>query len=170
MAVDGGDQAMRIRIGNGYDIHRLVAGRPLILGGVTLEHPDGCGLDGHSDADVLVHAVMDALLGALSLGDIGKYFPPTDPQWKGADSLQLLEQVVALVRERGWQVMNVDAVVIAERPKLKPHIQAMSSNIARRIGIEADAVGVKATTNEKLGPEGREEGISCQAVALLGQP
>ena len=170
IAADGSDQAMQIRIGNGYDIHRLVAGRPLILGGVTLEHPDGLGLDGHSDADVLVHAVMDALLGALSLGDIGKYFPPTDPKWKGADSLQLLEQVVALVQERGWQVVNVDAVVIAERPKLKPHIEAMRSNIARCIGIDADAVGVKATTNERLGPEGREEGISCQAVALLGQP
>ena len=170
MAADGCDQAMQIRIGNGYDIHRLVGGRPLILGGVTLEHPDGLGLDGHSDADVLVHAVMDALLGALSLGDIGKYFPPTDPKWKGADSLQLLEQVVALVRERGWQVVNVDAVVIAERPKLKPHIEAMRSNIARCIGIDADAVGVKATTNERHGPEGREEGISCQAVALLGQP
>ena len=169
MAADGSDQAMQIRIGNGYDIHRLVAGRPLILGGVTLG-PDGLGLDGHSDADVLVHAVMDALLGALSLGDIGKYFPPTDPKWKGADSLQLLEQVVALVRERGWQVVNVDAVVIAERPKLKPHIEAMRSNIARCIGIDPDAVGVKATTNERLGPEGREEGISCQAVALLGQP
>ena len=152
------------------DIHRLVAGRPLILGGVTLDHPDGLGLDGHSDADVLVHAVMDALLGALSLGDIGKYFPPTDPQWKGADSLQLLEQVVALVSQRGWQVVNVDAVVIAERPKLKPHIEAMRGNIASRIGLAADNVGVKATTNERLGPEGREEGISCQAVVLLGQP
>ena len=161
---------MQMRIGNGYDIHRLVQGLPLILGGVTLEHPDGLGLDGHSDADVLVHAVMDALLGALSLGDIGKYFPPTDPQWKGADSLQLLEQVVALVTQRGWQVVNVDAVVIAERPKLKPHIEAMRGNIATRIGIAADAVGVKATTNERLGPEGREEGISCQAVVLLGQP
>ena len=161
---------MNIRVGNGYDIHRLVPGRPLILGGQTLEHPGGLGLDGHSDADVLVHAVMDALLGALSLGDIGKYFPPTDPQWKGADSLQLLEQVVALVTQRGWQVVNVDAVVIAERPKLKPHIEAMRGNIATRIGIAADAVGVKATTNERLGPEGREEGISCQAVVLLGQP
>lgn len=161
---------MNIRIGNGYDIHRLVPGRPLILGGQRLEHPAGLGLDGHSDADVLVHAVMDALLGALSLGDIGKYFPPTDPQWKGADSLQLLEQVVALVSQRGWQVVNVDAVVIAERPKLKPHIEAMRGNIASRIGLAADNVGVKATTNERLGPEGREEGISCQAVVLLGQP
>jgi len=170
MASDDPGAAMTMRIGNGYDIHRLVSGRPLILGGVTLEHPDGLGLDGHSDADVLVHAVMDALLGALSLGDIGKYFPPTDPQWKGADSLQLLEQVVALVSQRGWQVVNVDAVVIAERPKLKPHIEAMRGNIASRIGIAAEAVGVKATTNERLGPEGREEGISCQAVVLLGQP
>ena len=170
MASDDPGAAMQMRIGNGYDIHRLVQGRPLILGGVTLDHPDGLGLDGHSDADVLVHAVMDALLGALSLGDIGKYFPPTDPQWKGADSLQLLEQVVTLVSQRGWQVVNVDAVVIAERPKLKPHIEAMRGNIASRIGIAAEAVGVKATTNERLGPEGREEGISCQAVVLLGQP
>ena len=170
MASDDPGAAMQMRIGNGYDIHRLVQGRPLILGGVTLDHPDGLGLDGHSDADVLVHAVMDALLGALSLGDIGKYFPPTDPQWKGADSLQLLEQVVTLVSQRGWKVVNVDAVVIAERPKLKPHIEAMRGNIASRIGIAAEAVGVKATTNERLGPEGREEGISCQAVVLLGQP
>jgi 2-C-methyl-D-erythritol 2,4-cyclodiphosphate synthase len=113
---------------------------------------------------------MDALLGALSLGDIGKYFPPTDPKWKGADSLMLLEQVVQLVGNQGWQVVNLDAVVIAERPKLKPHIEAMRSNIATRIGIAEDAVGVKATTNETLGPEGREEGISCHAVALLQKP
>jgi 2-C-methyl-D-erythritol 2,4-cyclodiphosphate synthase len=144
-----------------------VPGRPLILGGQRLHHPDGLGLDGHSDADVLVHAIMDALLGALSLGDIGKYFPPDDPRWKGADSLVLLEQVVALVRERGWQVLNLDSVVVAERPKLKPHIEAMRCAIATRIGIEPEQVGVKATTNEKLGPEGREEGISAQAVALL---
>lgn len=157
----------QLRIGNGYDIHRLVPGRPLILGGQRLEHPEGLGLDGHSDADVLVHAVMDALLGALSLGDIGQYFPPDDPQWKGADSLVLLEQVVALVRQRGWQVLNVDSVVVAERPKLKPHIGAMRAAMASRLGLEADQVGVKATTNERLGPEGREEGISCQAVVLL---
>ena len=156
-----------LRIGNGYDVHRLVPGRPLILGGQQLEHPAGLGLDGHSDADVLVHAIMDALLGALSLGDIGKYFPPDDPQWKGADSLVLLEQVVALVKARGWGVVNVDAVLIAERPKLKPHIEAMRSAIALRIGVAPDQVGVKATTNETLGPEGREEGISCHAVALL---
>jgi 2-C-methyl-D-erythritol 2,4-cyclodiphosphate synthase len=161
---------MNIRVGNGYDIHRLVPGRPLILGGQTLEHPDGLGLDGHSDADVLVHALMDALLGALSLGDIGKYFPPTDPKWKGADSLELLEQVMGLVRERGWSVVNVDSVVIAERPKLKPHINAMRAAIAARMALDPEQVGVKATTNEKLGPEGREEGISCQAVALLTKP
>ena len=161
---------MNIRIGNGYDIHRLVPGRPLILGGQTLEHPAGLGLDGHSDADVLVHAIMDALLGALSLGDIGKYFPPTDPKWKGADSLVLLEQVMGLVRERGWSVVNVDSVVIAERPKLKPHIEAMRAAIAERMGLAPEQVGVKATTNEKLGAEGREEGISCQAVARLSKP
>ena len=161
---------MNLRIGNGYDTHRLVEGRPLILGGQRLEHPDGLGLDGHSDADVLVHAVMDALLGALSLGDIGKYFPPTDPRWKGADSMVLLEQVVALVNDRGWQIVNVDSVVIAERPKLKPHIEAMRGAIALRMGLEPDQVGVKATTNERLGPEGREEGMSCHAVALLTQP
>jgi len=158
---------MQLRIGNGYDMHRLVPGRPLVLGGQRLAHPDGLGLDGHSDADVLVHAIMDALLGALSLGDIGQHFPPEDPRWKGADSLVLLEQVVALVRDRGWGVANVDSVVIAERPKLKPHIEAMRRAIATRIGIAPEQVGVKATTNEQLGPEGREEGISAQAVALL---
>jgi len=158
---------MQLRIGNGYDIHRLVPGRPLILGGQQLEHPEGLGLDGHSDADVLVHAIMDALLGALSLGDIGQYFPPDDPQWKGADSLVLLEQVVGLVQRQGWSITNVDSVVVAERPKLKPHIEAMRAAIASRLGVEPERVGVKATTNETLGPEGREEGISCHAVALL---
>ena len=160
---------MHLRIGNGYDIHRLVSGRPLILGGQLLEHPAALGLDGHSDADVLVHAIMDALLGALSLGDIGKYFPPDDPRWKGADSLVLLEQVNALVHERGWSVVNIDTVIVAERPKLKPHITAMATAIAARLGVEPDQVGVKATTNEQLGAEGREEGISCHAVALLSR-
>jgi len=157
----------QLRIGNGYDIHRLVPGRPLILGGQRLEHPAGLGLDGHSDADVLVHAIMDALLGALALGDIGRYFPPDDPRWKGADSLVLLEQVHGLVQQRGWGVVNIDSVIVAERPRLKPHIGAMAAAIAARLGVEPDQVGVKATTNETLGPEGREEGISCQAVALL---
>ena len=158
---------MQLRIGNGYDIHRLVAGRPLILGGQRLEHPEGLGLDGHSDADVLVHALMDALLGALSLGDIGRYFPPEDPRWKDADSLVLLEQVMGLIQERGWQVVNVDAVVVAERPKLRPHIEAMRQALAQALGVTPEQVGVKATTNERLGPTGREEGIACHAVALL---
>ncbi len=156
---------VQIRIGNGYDIHRLVPGRPLILGGINLDHE--LGLLGHSDADVLTHAIMDALLGALSLGDIGHYFPPTDDQWKNADSLKLLEQVNQLILSKGWQVSNIDSVVVAERPKLKPHIAAMRDRLAQTLAIPADQVGVKATTNEQLGPEGREEGISAYAVALL---
>ncbi|MEI7953198.1 MAG: 2-C-methyl-D-erythritol 2,4-cyclodiphosphate synthase [Synechococcaceae cyanobacterium ELA182] len=160
---------MKLRIGNGYDIHRLVSGRPLILGGQVLEHPEGLGLDGHSDADVLVHAVMDALLGALGLGDIGRHFPPDDPRWKGADSLVLLEHVMELISRQGWVVINVDTVVVAERPKLKPHIEAMRAAIAGRMGLDPSQVGVKATTNEGLGPTGREEGIACHAVALLQQ-
>ncbi|MBW4655223.1 MAG: 2-C-methyl-D-erythritol 2,4-cyclodiphosphate synthase [Kaiparowitsia implicata GSE-PSE-MK54-09C] len=156
---------MKIRIGNGYDIHRLVSDRPLILGGVHIEHH--LGLLGHSDADALTHAIMDAMLGALSLGDIGLYFPPTDPQWAGADSLQLLTQVHHLIQEKGWQIGNVDSVIVAERPKLKPHIAAMRDRLAETLSLDADQVGVKATTNETLGPEGREEGIAVYAVALL---
>ena len=156
-----------IRIGNGYDIHRLVEGRDLIIGGVKVEHPKGLGLDGHSDADVLIHALMDALLGALSLGDIGKYFPPEDNDWKNANSLDLLDKVVSLIKKKGWTVKNVDSVIIAERPKLKNKIDLMRQNIADRIGIGIEFVGVKATTNELLGPEGREEGISSHAVVLL---
>ena len=159
---------MQLRIGNGYDIHRLVPGRPLILGGIQLHHPDGLGLEGHSDADVLVHALMDALLGALGLGDIGRHFPPDDERWRGADSLMLLDRVMELVREHGWRVINVDSVVVAERPKLRPHIEAMRDAIARHLGVESEQVGVKATTNEGLGPTGREEGIAAHAVALLG--
>ncbi len=164
-----GKDFVKLRIGNGYDIHRLVPERPLIIGGVSLIHPDGLGLDGHSDADVLVHAVMDALLGALALGDIGKYFPPEDQKWKGADSLMLLEQVVTLVNGHGWQLVNLDAVVIAERPKLKSHIDLMRKNLSECMGVLIDVVGIKATTNEHLGAEGREEGISCHAVVLLEQ-
>ncbi len=156
-----------LRIGNGYDIHRLVPNRELILGGVKLEHPKGLGLDGHSDADVLSHAISDALLGALALGDIGKYFPPEDSKWEGADSLFLLEKVVSLLMDHGWQVVNIDAVIVAERPKLKPHIDLMRGNLASRLKVEQEAVGVKATTNERLGPEGQEEGISSYAVALI---
>jgi 2-C-methyl-D-erythritol 2,4-cyclodiphosphate synthase len=158
---------MAIRIGNGYDIHRLVEGRPLILGGVTLPHSHG--LDGHSDADVLTHAIMDALLGALSLGDIGLYFPPGDPEWAGADSLKLLAQVNAMVQERGWTVGNVDSVIVAEQPKMKPHIEAMRTQLATVLGVDPSQVGVKATTNEGLGPVGRQEGIAVHAVALLVQ-
>lgn len=156
---------MGLRIGNGYDIHCLVRGRPLILGGVTIPHDRG--LEGHSDADVLTHAVMDALLGALSLGDIGLYFPPGDPQWAGADSLKLLAQVRAMVEQRGWQVGNVDTVIVAEQPKLKPHIAAMRSRLAEVLQVDADQVGIKATTNEGLGPVGRQEGIAVYAVVLL---
>jgi 2-C-methyl-D-erythritol 2,4-cyclodiphosphate synthase len=156
---------MNIRIGNGYDIHQLVPDRALILGGVKIPHE--LGLLGHSDADVLTHAMMDAMLGALSLGDIGHYFPPSDPQWAGADSLVLLKQVNELVRSRGWEIGNIDSVIVAERPKLKPHIEAMRDRLAETLALESDRIGIKATTNEKLGPVGREEGIAAYSVALL---
>lgn len=156
---------MSIRIGNGYDIHRLVEGRPLILGG--LEIPHSVGLLGHSDADVLTHAIMDALLGALSLGDIGHYFPPSDPQWAGANSLLLLASVNQLIQEKGWQIGNLDSVIVAERPKLKPHLSAMREKLAQTLIISPEQVSIKATTNEQLGPVGREEGIAAYAVALL---
>ncbi len=158
---------MNIRIGNGYDIHRLVSDRPLILGGVNIPH--SLGLLGHSDADVLTHSIMDAMLGALSLGDIGHYFPPTEEKWAGADSLVLLAKVNDLVRSLGWQVGNIDSVVVAERPKLKPHIDNMRSKIAHVLQLEPNQVAVKATTNEKLGPVGREEGICAYAVVLLSR-
>lgn len=154
-----------IRIGNGYDIHRLVHDRPLILGGVHIPHE--LGLLGHSDADVLTHALMDAMLGALSLGDIGHYFPPTDPQWEGADSLKLLEQVNLLIREKGWAVANLDSVIVAEKPKLKPHLNDMRDRLATVLQIAPEQIGIKATTNEKLGPVGQQEGIAAYAVALL---
>lgn len=156
---------MNLRIGNGYDIHQLVSGRPLILGGVPIAHE--LGLLGHSDADVLTHAIMDALLGALSLGDIGHYFPPSDPQWAGADSLKLLAQVDQLVQKQGWRIGNIDSVIVAERPKLKPHLTAMRDRLSQVLNLNPNQIGIKATTNEKLGPEGREEGISAYAVALL---
>ena len=157
----------KLRIGNGYDIHRLIKGRKLILGGITLDHPNDLGLDGHSDADVLSHSITDALLGALSLGDIGKYFPPSDEKWKNADSLILLSEVVHIIKKKGWEINNIDSVIIAERPKIMPHIDLMKSKISKILEIERDLVGIKATTNEKLGPEGREEGISCHSVVLL---
>lgn len=158
-------QMTNIRIGNGYDIHRLVSDRALILGGVKIPHE--LGLLGHSDADVLTHAIMDAMLGALSLGDIGHYFPPTDPKWAGADSLELLSQVHQLIRDRGWQIGNIDSVVVAERPKLKPHIETMRDKLAAVLELQPNQVAIKATTNEKLGPVGREEGICAYAVVLL---
>lgn len=157
-----------MRIGNGYDIHRLVEGRPLILGGLHI--PYGRGLLGHSDADVLTHAIMDALLGAATLGDIGQYFPPDDPQWEGADSLVLLQQIMVLVRQKGWEVANIDSVVVAEQPKLKPHIPQIQARLAQVMGIERQQVSVKATTNEKLGPIGAGEAIASHAVALLIRP
>ncbi|WP_080810178.1 2-C-methyl-D-erythritol 2,4-cyclodiphosphate synthase [Halomicronema hongdechloris] len=156
---------MTIRIGNGYDIHQLVPQRPLILGGVTIPHDRG--LLGHSDADVLTHAIMDAMLGALSLGDIGRYFPPSEPQWAGANSLDLLAQVGQLIQQQGWRVGNLDTVIVAERPKLKPHIETMRSHLATVLHLQVNQVGIKATTNEGLGPVGRQEGIAAYAVALL---
>tara|TARA_B100000886_G_scaffold42576_1_gene26114 strand:- start:83 stop:583 length:501 start_codon:yes stop_codon:yes gene_type:complete len=157
----------QFRIGNGYDIHRLTKNRDLIIGGIKLEHPEGIGLDGHSDADVLIHSIMDALLGALSLGDIGKYFPPNDSKWKNADSLILLSQVIDLIRKKGYEIINIDSVIVAERPKFKPYIESMKKNISEILNIDENLIGIKATTNEKLGPEGREEGISCHSVVLL---
>ena len=154
-----------MRIGHGYDVHRLVEGRDLILGGVKIEHT--LGLLGHSDADVLLHAVSDALLGAAGLGDIGKHFPDTDPQYKGADSLKLLQIVAERVREAGYRVSNIDVTMIAQKPKLKDHIPQMVKNIAYAVGIAENRVNVKATTEEKLGFTGREEGLSCHAVCLL---
>ena len=159
----------KFRIGNGYDIHRLIRGRKLIIGGVKLNHPDNLGLEGHSDADVLSHSIMDALLGALSLGDIGKYFPPSDEKWRNADSLSLLSKVIELIRQEGWEVNNIDSVIVAERPKIKPHVELMKKNISEILYIDQNLIGIKATTNEKLGPEGREEGISCHSVVLLGK-
>ena len=154
-----------MRIGHGYDVHKLVAGRKLILGGVDI--PCERGLLGHSDADVLTHALMDALLGACALGDIGKLFPDTDPRYAGADSLQLLDRVMELLRERGFRVGNVDVTVLAQTPKLAPHISGMRENLSARLGISPDRVSVKATTEERLGFTGRGEGIAAHAVCLV---
>ena len=154
-----------MRIGHGYDVHKLVEGRDLIIGGVKIEHT--LGLLGHSDADVLLHAVSDALLGAAGLGDIGKHFPDTDPQYKGADSLKLLEIVAQRVQEAGYRVSNIDVTMIAQRPKLRPHIEQMEKNIAGAVGIDVSRVNVKATTEEKLGFTGEELGMACHAVCLL---
>ena len=154
-----------MRVGMGYDVHKLVEGRPLILGGVEIPHT--LGLLGHSDADVLVHAIMDALLGAAALGDIGKHFPDTDPQYKGISSMKLLEHVRLLLEQNGYVVENIDATVIAQKPKLRPYIAQMEENIAKILGIVKEQINIKATTEEGLGFTGTEEGISSQAICML---
>ena len=155
----------RDRVGQGSDAHRFGAGRPLVLGGVTIA--DGDGLAGHSDADVLTHAIIDALLGAAGLGDIGTHFPSDDPAWAGADSLDLLRRTVASLEQRGYRVGNVDATVVAERPRLRPHVAAMRARLAAALAVEPDAVSVKATTADGMGALGRAEGIQAQAIALI---
>jgi len=152
----------------GYDVHRLVPGRPLILGGVTVPH--ALGLDGHSDADVLLHAITDALLGAAALGDIGAHFPDTDAEWKGADSVKLLEAVVVLLHERGFELVNIDATVALQRPKLRPHIDTMRANIAAATQLPIEQVSVKATTTERLGFVGTEAGSAAFATCLIVAP
>jgi 2-C-methyl-D-erythritol 2,4-cyclodiphosphate synthase len=155
-----------MRIGQGFDVHALVAGRKLVIGGVDI--PFEKGLEGHSDADVLLHALTDALLGAAALGDIGRHFPETDAKYKDADSRALLRETVKKVREAGWRIENVDATVIAQAPRMAPHIEAMVKNIAADLGVPAECVNVKAKTTERLGFTGRGEGIAAEAVALLG--
>jgi len=154
-----------IRIGTGYDLHVLAPNIPLILGGVPIPH--SLGLVGHSDADVLAHAITDALLGAAALGNIGQHFPDTDPAYKGADSLDLLGRAHELVKEAGYRVVNVDSTLVAQQPKLNPHIANMRQNLAGALGVPMDRISVKAKTNERAGPEGREEAISAQAVVLI---
>jgi 2-C-methyl-D-erythritol 2,4-cyclodiphosphate synthase len=154
-----------VRVGTGYDAHPLRAGRDLILGGVRIDHP--LGLDGNSDADVLTHAIIDALLGAAGLGDIGRHFPASDPRFKGASSLDLLATAVRAVRDAGFRIVNVDSTIIAEEPRLEPHLSAMRAQLASRLDVKADAVNVKATSPEGLGALGRKSGIAAQAVALI---
>ena len=154
-----------LRIGHGYDVHRLVRERRLVIGGVDIEYE--LGLLGHSDADVLLHAIMDALIGAMALGDIGKHFPDSDEKYKGISSMSLLSSVYALLKENGYAVVNVDATVVLQKPKLLPYIQKMRSNIAFALNVDESAINVKATTEERLGFTGREEGISAHAVALI---
>jgi 2-C-methyl-D-erythritol 2,4-cyclodiphosphate synthase len=156
---------MTLRIGNGFDVHALVPGRPLILGGVTIAHDRG--LAGHSDADVLLHAIADAILGALALGDLGRHFPDTDPRWRGADSRALLRHVFRLAFDAGWGLGNVDATLIAQAPKVAPHVPQMRANIAADLECDLARVSVKATTTERLGFAGREEGIAALATVLL---
>lgn len=157
-----------IRVGEGWDTHALVQGRPLILGGVTIPHTHG--LLGHSDADALLHAITDALLGAAALGDIGRHFPDTDPAFKGADSVALLVEAARRVRAAGWQIANIDSTIVAQAPKMAPHIPAMRERIAQALGLDADAVNVKAKTAEKMGPVGEARAIEARAVCLLLKP
>lgn len=159
---------MNIRIGHGFDVHAFAEGRRLIIGGVDIPHHRG--LLGHSDADVLLHAICDALLGAAALGDIGRHFPDSDARFKGIDSRKLLRHVADLLDGRGWKVVNVDATIIAQAPKMAPHIAAMRQHIAEDLGIAAEQINVKATTTEKLGFTGREEGIAAEAVCLIDKP
>lgn len=163
----GDSSVVPFRVGQGYDSHRLVEGRPLILGGVEI--PFELGLDGHSDADVLLHAITDAVLGAAALGDIGQHFPPSDPKWKGADSRVLLKAVVALAKEKGWTVVNCDATIVAERPKIGPHMPAIRASVAETLGVSEEVVNVKAKTNEKMDAVGRMEGMMAQAVVLMSR-
>jgi 2-C-methyl-D-erythritol 2,4-cyclodiphosphate synthase len=156
---------MNFRIGHGFDVHAFAEGRRLIIGGVDIPH--GRGLLGHSDADVLIHAICDALLGAAGLGDIGKHFPDSDPRYKGIDSRELLRHVAGLLEERGWKVGNVDATIVAQAPRMAAHIPSMRANLAGDLAIEVSAMNVKATTTEKLGFTGREEGVAAEAVCLI---
>jgi 2-C-methyl-D-erythritol 2,4-cyclodiphosphate synthase len=153
------------RVGTGFDAHKLVAGRPLILGGITIPHESG--LLGHSDADALAHAISDAILGAAGLGDMGKYFPDSDAQWKGADSLKMLKECARLAKEAGWVVGNVDSTIICQKPKLSSYIGPMKEKIAEALEVPGDKVSVKAKTTEEMGFEGRQEGLSTQAIVLL---
>jgi 2-C-methyl-D-erythritol 2,4-cyclodiphosphate synthase len=157
-----------LRVGLGFDIHQFVRGRELWLGGVQIPHEEG--LDGHSDADALLHALCDALLGAAGLGDIGHYFPPSDPQWRNTRSIKFVEQVVGRLNERGWTVVNVDCVIITEAPKIAPHVANMRVAIGQALQIPSEKIGIKATTAEQMGALGRREGIACQVVCLLSRP
>ena len=156
-----------LRIGNGYDVHRFKEGRKLILGGVEIPHEKG--LDGHSDADVLIHAIMDAMLGALALGDIGQHFPDDDEKYRGISSMLLLKHVNELINEKGYRIINLDSIIVAQRPKLKPYIESMRENIAKELSVDKNCVSVKATTEEKLGFTGEELGIKSYCVILLGK-
>jgi 2-C-methyl-D-erythritol 2,4-cyclodiphosphate synthase len=159
---------MNIRVGEGWDVHALVPGRKLILGGVEIEH--SAGLLGHSDADVLLHAITDAVLGAAGLGDIGRHFPDTDAQFKGANSSVLLQEAMRRVRAQGWELVNVDSTIVAQAPKLAPHMAAINAGVAQALGVALDQVNVKAKTAEKLGPVGMGQSIEARAVALLHKP